>query len=158
MKELMDYRKKLLERIREAATEFRAACEAVKNPFAAIEEGGWNTHQLAAHVRDTDKQVYGTRACRTANEENPEFKNFDGDSWMTANYHADEPLTRILDEFTKNVDELVEFLEKLPTEAWSRESRHETLGGGFTTQTWVERGLAHIEEHLASVKRYIRSD
>lgn len=153
MKELMEYRQKLLDRIPRAATEFRAACEAVKDPLAAVEEGGWNTHQLAAHTRDVDKLVYGMRAHRTALEENPEFKSFNADSWMSTHYNPNESLKSILTEFTGNMNELVKFLRELPIEAWSRESRHETLGGGFTLQTWVERGLAHIEEHLASVKK-----
>jgi hypothetical protein len=27
------------------------------------------------------------------------------------------------------------------------------LGSGFTLQTWVERGLAHIEEHAEMVRK-----
>jgi hypothetical protein len=27
------------------------------------------------------------------------------------------------------------------------------MGGGFTTQIWSERALAHIEEHLAAVRK-----
>jgi hypothetical protein len=38
-------------------------------------------------------------------------------------------------------------------EAWSRTSRHTTFGSGFTLQTWVERDLAHIQEHLKAVKQ-----
>ena len=41
----------------------------------------------------------------------------------------------------------------LSGEAWNRESRHVTQGGGFTLQVWVEHGLKHIEEHLATVKK-----
>lgn len=158
MKELMEYRRKLLDRIQEATAEFRATCESVKDPFVPIEEGGWNAHQLAAHTRDVDKCVYGMRARRTVNEENPEFKSFNADSWMAAHYDPKEALASILEEFTDSMNELVEILKKLPNEAWSRESRHETLGGGFTTQTWVERDLGHIEEHLASVKKAVRPD
>ena len=44
-------------------------------------------------------------------------------------------------------------LRALPAEAWSRESRHATMGSGFTLQTWVERGLAHIEEHVETVRK-----
>jgi hypothetical protein len=47
---------------------------------------------------------------------------------------------------------MVVILGRLPAEAWSRESRHATFGGGFTLQTWVERDLAHIEEHLKVVQ------
>jgi hypothetical protein len=51
------------------------------------------------------------------------------------------------------VDELCKTLRDLPQEAWSRQSRHETMGGGLALQLWVERSLAHIEEHLQAVKK-----
>lgn len=153
MKALMAYREKLVERLRAASREFCAACKAVQDPFAAVEDGGWNVHQLAAHTRDVDKQVYGLRARRTACAENPEFENFDADEWMARNYDAAESLDSILNEFAASVEELAAFLAGLPAEAWSRESRHKMLGGGFTMQIWVERGLAHIEEHLAAVRK-----
>ena len=112
-------------------------------------------HQIAWHTRDVEKLVYGARIQRTLNEDNPEFKNFDADEWMAAHYNPQEPLAEILDEFIKNVDELCKTLRGLPQEAWSRESRHETMGGELTLQLWVERSLAHIEEHLQTVKKAI---
>lgn len=149
--ELQEYRQKLLKRLEEAANEFAAACQAVADPFAAKHEG-WTVHQLAAHTRDVAVNVYGPRVRRTATEDNPEFKNFDADAWMAAHYHPAEPLDAILNELTENIRSLVIFLRELPGEAWARQSRHEINGGGFTLQHWVERNLAHIEEHLQSVK------
>ena len=93
------------------------------------------------------------RIHRTAEENSPVFQDFDADKWMAANYKADEPLASILDELYASVKETAAMLRELPPEAWSRKSRHEIYGGGFTLQTWVERGLAHIQEHLETVKR-----
>jgi hypothetical protein len=45
----------------------------------------------------------------------------------------------------------VEWLRGLPLDSWSRVSRHTTLGSNLTLQTWVEKDLAHIEEHLETV-------
>ena len=153
MKELMEYRAKLIERLIEAADEFRTMCLAVRDVFAPLEEGGWNVHQLAAHTRDVDQLVYGARARRTAGETNPEFQSFDGETYMAQHYSATEPLKDILDGLVENVDSLAHMLRELPVEAWSRESRHATLGHGFTLQTWVERDLAHIREHTDAVKQ-----
>jgi len=97
--------------------------------------------------------VYGFRAQQTVKEDNPEFKSFDGDTYMAKNYDADESLYKMLDDFVIGVRELSEFLSALPIEAWSRVSRHVTLGSGLTLQSWVERDLAHIEEHLETVKK-----
>lgn len=153
MKELLDYREKLLARLLEAAKQFRRECLAVNDPFAPLTAGGWNAHQVAAHARDVEAQAYGLRARRTALEDNPEFQNFDGDAYAATHYNANEPLAELLDGFVASVQSLVEFLRQLSPAAWARESRHAELGSGFTLQTWVERDLAHIEEHLASVSK-----
>lgn len=152
MKELMEYRANLIERLVVSAREFREACLAVNNPSAPLDDG-WNVHQIAAHTRDVHVLVYGLRARRTVEEDNPEFQNFDGDAYMAEHYNANEPLRDLLDGFVSNVENVAEMLRKLPVEAWSRESRHVTYGGGFTTQTWIERDLAHIEEHLNTVRK-----
>ncbi len=152
MKELLEYRVKLIARLGEAAREFRAACEAVKDPFSKV-EGEWTLHQIASHTRDGEKLVYGARIHQTLNEKNPKVKSFNADDWMASHYRKEESLVAILDEFSSNVEDLCKILRELPQEAWSRESRHETLGGELTLQLWAERSLAHIEEHLQTVKK-----
>jgi hypothetical protein len=152
MEELIEHRKQLMDRLAAAAKEFRAACLAVKDPFAPI-EAGWNVHQLAVHTRDVDKMIYGVRARRTIKEDNPEFQNFDGDAYMATHYDPKEPLQEILNGLVSSIDELTKILRGLSGEAWGRESRHETQGSGFTLQIWIERSLKHIEEHLATVKK-----
>lgn len=151
MNQLLEYRSKLVDQFEMAAEEFRAACLAVSDPFQVVDEGGWNTHQLAAHTRDVDRLVYGMRIRRTAEEDNPTFQNFDGDAWMAEHYNPDEPLASILDELSASVKGTAALLRELPQEGWGRDSSHEVYGGGFSLQTWVERGLAHIREHLESV-------
>ena len=153
MKELTEYRKSLIEELSRAVEDFRTASLTAKDPYAPLEEGGWNVHQVAVHTRDVDQLVYGLRAHRTAAEDNPEFQNFDGDQYMAEHYDANELLSELLNGFVESVGSLTEMLNALPAEAWSRESRHAMLGGGITLQTWVERNLAHIKEHLETVKK-----
>jgi hypothetical protein len=152
MKELMEYREKILSRLREASAEFCETCRSFKDPYANA-EGEWTAHQIAFHVRDIDREVYGMRIRRTLNEENPLFKNFDPDGWMAAHYNRDEPMQKILDEFWDGVREITDQLRESPQEAWSRASQHEALGSDLTLQLWVERSLAHIEEHLAALQK-----
>ena len=148
MKELTEYRENLIQRLEDSAHTFRSECLAVKDPYVPLDAQGWNVHQIAVHTRDVDELVYGLRARRTAVEDNPEFPNFDGDAYMAANYNSTEPLSELLDGFVENVQALTELLRTLPMEAWSRVSHHPILGSGLTLQTWVEKDLAHIEEHL----------
>jgi hypothetical protein len=53
----------------------------------------------------------------------------------------------------EQVENLAEELRALPSESWARVSSHVTLGRGLTLQTWVEKDLAHIEEHLETVRK-----
>jgi len=155
MKELLEYRKALIDRLLQVAHEFRDECLAAKDPFAAL-DGGWNIHQIAMHTHDVDKLVYASRVRRTAEEDNPEFPNFDGEAHMREHDPSNRPLPVILDDFVNNVEELAQMLHDLSIPAWSRVSRHATLGHGFTLQTWVERDLAHIKEHLEEVRKWNR--
>lgn len=156
MKELAEYRVKLVKRLEDAAGEFRDECLKAEDPNTPLEAGGWTLHQLAVHTRDVDELVYGLRVRRTAVEENPEFPNFDGEAYMSANYSASESLEEVVTGLVENVRALAEFLRALPKELWSRISRHTTLGSSLTLQTWVEKDLAHIEEHLETVKKLNR--
>ncbi|MEW5939904.1 MAG: DinB family protein [Chloroflexota bacterium] len=151
MEQLIEYRNQLLARLEESTREFCKACLAAPARPVASEAGEWGVHQIAAHTRDSETQVYGARIQRSLAEEDPLFPNFDGEAWMAEHYDPNEPLASILDELAASVSQTVASLRAAPTEAWSRPSRHETYGAGFTTQTWVERSLAHIEEHLKTV-------
>jgi hypothetical protein len=153
MKELIEYRVNLMQRLEESAKAFRQACLAMKDPYAPLEEGGWNVHQIAVHLRDTDKLIFGLRARQTALEDNPEFSPFDSDAYMTEHYDPKESLSEVLNDFVASIEALVELLRSLPAGAWSRLSRHTTLGTGLTMQSWVEKDLAHIEEHLDALKK-----
>ena len=129
MKELKEYRARLLERTVSIAKEFRNACLAVQEPFAPLGEDGWTVHQIATHTRDVHTLVYRFRAQRTVQEDNPEFQNFDGDAYMAEHYDPDEALNAILDGFVASMQAFTLLLERIPVEAWSRESRHVTFGG-----------------------------
>lgn len=150
-KELLDYRTRLLNRFESATSEFCAACRAAKDPFAPVESGEWNVHQLAAHVWDVDKQVYGLRIRRILEEQRPSFDNYDADAWFLSNYDLSVPLEVMLTELENRIAEIVPVLRSLAPEDWNRLGHHQ-VQGDFTLQTWVERGVGHLEEHLLSVK------
>lgn len=152
MKELIEYREKLVARLAEASKEFCQACLSFKDPSASV-DGGWNIHQFAFHVRGIDRELYGMRLRKTLKEDNPLFKNFEPEDWMEANYNKSESLEVILNEFSANIQEICDLMGNAPQETWSRMSSHEALGSEMTLQLWAERELAHIEEHLAELKK-----
>src|SRR5512134_111428 len=107
MKELAEYRTNLMKRLEDSAQAFRDECLKTSDPYAPSDAAGWNVHQIAVHTRDVDELVYGLRARRTAVEENPEFPNFDGEAYLSANYNSSEPLNEVLNSFVENVRSLV---------------------------------------------------
>ena len=149
--ELYEYRAQLLARMLAATREFCTLCRSSEDPHKALSTDGWNTHQTAAHVRDVDKQVYGKRLRRAVSENHPVFQNFDGDAWLQEHYSASEPLEKILEEFETSIHALVGWLASLAPADWSRLTRHEVYGE-FAMQSWAERGLAHIEDHILAIK------
>ena len=153
MKELNEYRTNLINRMVFAVKEFRDVCLSVKDPYTSLSPNEWSVHQIATHARDVHLLVYRFRAQRTAQDDNPEFQNFDGDAYMAEHYDVHEPLNSILDGFVASMESHALSLARLPAEAWSRLSRHVTFGSGFTLQTWVERDLAHLQEHLETIKK-----
>ena len=142
----------LIDRLGQVDNEFRSACLAARDAYAPVEKGGWNVHQLAVHVRDSEAQVYGLRARRTLLEDDPFFPNFDGEAYLAAHYDPQESLQVVLDGFVEKIESLAAMLRAMPEEAWSRPSRHESQGSGLTLKVWVEREANHIEEHYVSVK------
>ena len=150
--ETPEYHEELVAAFRASADALIDACNAVADPFKPIEQDGWNTHQIAVHVRDVEANVYGMRIRRSIDEDNPLFPNFDGEAWMAEHYDPQEPLSKILADFLDDAGELAALLRAQPNSAWSRPSRHETQGN-FVLQTWFERALAHIREHLETVKK-----
>jgi hypothetical protein len=152
MKELMEYREKLLARLGAAGDEFCEACRSFADPFAKVDEE-WTAHQIAFHVGGIHREVYGMRVLRTFHEENPMIKNFEPEEWMAANYKRDVALEKILNEFSASIHEICLLLGNAPQSSWSRLSQHEALGKELTLQLWAERGLAHIEEHLTFLKK-----
>jgi len=151
-KEVLEYRVRLINRFLEISKEFVTAYKAVRDPFIPLEEGGWNAHQVVAHVWDVDKHAYGMRVRRTIEEDEPVFPNYDGEDWLANVYDPNTSLESMLDEFMARIEEIIPILRALPVQSWNRIGRHETQGA-LTLQVWVERSLAHVEEHLATIRK-----
>lgn len=60
----------------------------------------WTIHQIAAHMRDTEQQVFLLRARRMLAEAHPTVQNFEQDEWWQSHpYLPSEPLKQIVAEF-----------------------------------------------------------
>ncbi|MFH2102307.1 MAG: DinB family protein [Chloroflexota bacterium] len=143
---------KAIERLARQGEEWRRAVAAIPDPRVELESGDWNPHQLLAHTRDTNAHVYLLRLQRIVLEDNPLFGNFDADTWMAARYDPDEPLDTILEELVGQCDAAAAWLNGLADAVWARPGTHVTIGT-LPFAGWLERMLAHIQEHLDQLKR-----
>lgn len=152
MEELLEYRQRMINKIARAPESIEAAIIRIKDHTQPLEAGGWNLHQVVAHMRDVNLQVYLPRLHRIIDEENPMFENFDGDAWMEEHYQPRESIHKLSSDFKEQCNLTTIWLKNLPVEAWNRPCQHSSFGK-HSLQWWVERTLAHIDEHLTQLEQ-----
>mgnify|MGYP001051280905 CR=1 FL=1 len=158
MEELWAYRERLLGRHTEQVAAFRSVLGAfparrLSDPAPA---GGWSAHQLAVHVRDVEIQAYIPRVHRLLAEANPLLADFDAEAFMAEHYDPGEPVSRIAEDVDRARHALRLELPFDRAQAWSRTGRHPALGVR-SVQTWVERAVAHFDEHLLQLEARLRA-
>jgi hypothetical protein len=145
---LDDYRRRLLDRYLDQVGEYRSHLSGLA-PSAVrteIKPGEWSPHQLLFHVRAVDQQAYGPRLERILREAHPALEDFHESEWMAANYDPDETASAILDTWESVRGDNADLLRGAPPEAWSRTGR-QAYWGERTLQWWVERAIAHTDDH-----------
>lgn len=145
---LDDYRRRLLARYRGQVTEYADHLATLDEAAARvpIKPGEWAAHQVLFHACSVDEQAYGPRLRRILREDRPALEEYDEVRWMTERYDAAEPTRVILDRWRSVREAYAAEMEAAPTEAWSRTGL-QPHWGERTLQWWVERAVAHAEDH-----------
>lgn len=145
---LDDYRRRLLAHYRRQVIvydEHLAALDksAVRRP---IKPGEWSAHQVLFHACSVDEQAYGPRLHRILHEERPALEDFHSDDWMATHYRAAEPIRDLVLRWQAARERYAAEVEAAPSEAWGRTGL-QPYWGERTLQWWVERAVAHADEH-----------
>jgi len=128
----------------------RALQSRAGDEHSPLEAGGWSPHQVAWHVRAVETRAYLPRLEQLLTQDHPTLGDFDGDGWMARHYTADEAWERIVDDLQAARRSMQTRLEASPDSVWSRVGRH-SYWGTRTLMWWVERSIAHIDEHIAQL-------
>lgn len=156
MQELLDYRQALLERFGGVVEDLQAAARRLEEgQFRSALEASRSAHPVIAHLLDVERQAYWLRMERILSEDCPQLPVFDAEAWARERYQPTEPLELILEEYAQLRRSELERLQFMPPGGWSRQGRHPAYGLR-TLQWWVEKSLAHSEEHLRSLQGYLR--
>jgi len=145
---LDDYRRRLLARYLqqpEAYAEHLAGLDdrAARTP---IKPGEWSAHQVLFHLASVDEQAYAPRLRRILREGRPTLEDYDGDGWMAERYDLAESPQVILERWHSVRQEYAAEVAGAPPAAWSRTGL-QPYWGERTLQWWVERAVAHADEH-----------
>ena len=148
---LETYRRGLLDTYQAQVDGLRQALQSrAGDEHHPLEPGGWSPHQVAWHVRAVETQAYLPRLERLLTEDHATLQDFDGEGWMARHYTPDEAWERIVDELQTARRMMRRRLEISPDGVWSRVGRH-SYWGSRTLMWWVERSIAHLDEHIAHV-------
>ena len=146
-------RKALLDRLEQSGKEYIGYLSqlSAEELHAQSSPTEWSIHQVAAHMRDTEQQVFLLRVERTLAEEHPAFQNFDQDTWWTSHpYAPDEPLKKIVADFRAARGKLVRLLRAVPAKAWKNWGVHSAYGK--VTLDWVAlHCYHHTLEHIVQI-------
>jgi uncharacterized damage-inducible protein DinB len=147
--ELMDdYRRRLLDRYRGQVEAFAGHLASLDDRAARapIQAGEWSAHQVLFHTYSVDEQAYGPRLRRILREDRPALEDYDGDRWMAERYDPDEPTSALLERWRTVRQRYAAEVAEAPPEAWGRTGL-QPFWGERTLQWWVERAVAHADEH-----------
>ncbi len=147
--DLLDhYRRRLLERFRLQPETYRERLRGLDGAsvHAPIQPGEWSAHQVIFHVRAADEQAYGPRLMRILREDRPELEDHDEVAWMTDHYDPGESAQAVLQRWQAARQGWADLLQTAPAASWSRSGLH-PFYGERTLQWWLERAVAHGEDH-----------
>lgn len=146
------YHKRLVDRLESAGEEFGKGLlgltnEEIKRVPAPNE---WTIHQAAAHVRDTEVQVFLYRVKRILTEELPAVPNFSQEAWSREHYSPDEPIKKIARDFVAARRKVVKSLRALSDKDWARRGTHSAFGN-ISIEWLVTHFYAHTLDHIGQI-------
>ena len=150
MEELLEYRSSLVEGLGEINQDIKRVIvdlpvQSLHSPWV---KGTITPHQLLAHLRLVELEIFAPRIHRILEENQPYLDLFEDEYWMQASYNPAEPVEDILLDYEQARHQEITEIEHMPISAWNRTGRHPWFGVR-TLQWWVELCLTYSRERLS---------
>lgn len=154
MEELRDYLETLTSKLARQPAQLRAAIRSFPEAdwHRPIEPGGWDPHQVLAHLTAAQQLALMPRLMRILDEDNPDLPDWDQDQWMEASYDRVADPQAMVSDMESGVRQILSRLESLDLQDWNRSGRH-PLRGSRTFLWWLEYLTNHNDEHIQELSR-----
>jgi uncharacterized damage-inducible protein DinB len=111
----------------------------------------WAAKEVVCHLRDTE-ELFMERFQMILAMDEPKLSGLNPDRWADERQYLRNDVNGALAAFRKRRDESLDFLEKLPSDAWQRAGVHATRGK-FTLEDFVILMTWHDDNHLDQLER-----
>ena len=147
-------RSQLIDRLESSGQDYvwyldRLSEEEIRVPPAPND---WTVHEIAVHMRDTERLVFLLRAERILKDEHPAVENFDQEEWHRQHYQTAEPLRKVKSEFRAARRKLAQLLRSASKRDWENWALHPEYGK-ISLDWLLEHDYIHTLDHLAQIAR-----
>ena len=126
---------------------------------SAPEPGSWSAVEVLAHLRSCN-DVWGEYLVRTLNEDRPRIRAVDPRVWVRQAGYLDQDFAPLLAAYRQQRMDLLDVLEVLPKEAWSRSAIVVGAAGRKVERSVMAHAALiarHERTHLRQIRRLVRA-
>ena len=120
------------------------------------ENGAWSLTEVLCHLRDVDAEVNLPRLQKVYSGNNPFLPGIDTDLWAEERAYSLQNGLEALHSFTLNRMKLLELLDKLSSDEWTRPARH-AIFGPTSLQELVSFIAGHDRLHIRQAYELIQA-
>jgi len=107
----------------------------------------WCPTEIICHLRDFESEVSFPRITQILTQSNPFITGVDSDAWSVTRNYRDQDGLHALSNFTRHRIELLDLLDEMDEDAWSKIAQH-SIFGRISIQELVRINCAHDIMHI----------
>lgn len=116
------------------------------------EPNKWSLLLVACHLRDEEREDFRQRTRMVLESPGVQFPGINPTGWVVDRQYASQDFATVVQEFLKERDDSITWLNSLRNPSWDNVTIHPSLGpvsGRFILSNW----LAHDQLHLRQIIR-----
>lgn len=118
----------------------------------------WSVSEVIAHMLDVERRNLRLRAQLVANEDDPTFTDYDQNAEYARGAYSGREGREVFEEFCREREASLAWLESLPLQSWQRTGRHHEVGEirlANIINLWAFHDLGHIRQIAELVRAQV---